>query len=71
MKFIKRQHSGRLKESLQTEQEITQDEFNYEIRKYYTYYGYDPRCKEYLWILTNMTEYASKKPTWLGICLRD
>lgn len=60
IKYGKREHRGTLEESLKTKKEITDKEFSILVN-YYTYYGYDNRCNQILFIN------IKKEYTWLYI----
>lgn len=48
-----RRHCGGLKESLLTTHYLTREQFAKLLREY-TYYGYDERCNQFLFILRDM-----------------
>lgn len=68
LKFFKRDHRGGLKESLETQTYISQEQFNKLLdTNLYHFYCYDGRVYQYLFILKDMSKNYKNYTTWIGI----
>lgn len=65
MKYGYRFHRGGLQDSLSTKVYITENDFR-KRSKNYTFYAYDSRCRQLVFIRNEMENYYTE-PTWLFI----
>lgn len=65
VKYGYRNHCGGLRESLSTKRYIDENDFKARLKNY-SYYAYDPRCRQFMFIRNDM-EHHIHEPTWLFI----